>query len=103
MQESDFHRLADQELAALADALEQADAEGQLELEEQGGVLTVVAGGKTLVISKHAPSCQIWLSSPLSGGLHFPHHDGRWQLADGRELRGLLAEELRQLAGVVLA
>ncbi|NBO19093.1 MAG: iron donor protein CyaY [Proteobacteria bacterium] len=103
MKESDFHRMADAELAALADALEGADAKGQLELEEAGGVLTVVLpGGKTLVISKHAPSGQIWLSSPVSGGLHFAQAGGRWQLPDGRELRSLLAAELKQLAGVEL-
>lgn len=103
MKESDFHRLADRELAALSDALEEADAKGLLELEEQGGVLTVqLNGGKSYVISKHGPSCQIWLSSPVSGGLHFAHDGARWKLADGRELRSLLAAELKT-AGVELA
>lgn len=101
----DFHALADAELNRWVDALEEADANGQLELELQGGILTLVLpAGKTLLLSKHAVSEQLWLSSPLSGGLHFGRdtvHQA-WRLPDGRSLEEVLRTELAQLAGVVV-
>lgn len=104
MQETEFHRLADATLDALADGLEEADGSGQIEVEYQGGVIAIdLPGGKQLIVSKHTASRQIWLSSPVSGGLHFSHAAGGWQLADGRTLNNVLAAELKTLAGVVLA
>jgi frataxin len=61
-----------------------------------------IPNGKQWLISKHTPSRQIWLSSPISGGLHFSFDDNRWQIADGRELSSLLAAELAQLVQVTL-
>ncbi|MBY0406970.1 MAG: iron donor protein CyaY [Rickettsiales bacterium] len=104
LNDSEFHRLADATLAALSDALENADAGGVLDVELQGGVLTLgLQAGKTLVVSKHGPSKQVWYSSPISGGLHFPYAEGRWVLADGRELLTLVAQEVKALSGVEMA
>jgi len=99
MNETEYHKLADKTLEAIADALEDADAKGQLELEQQGGVLTIaLSGGKQFVVSKHAPSQQVWLSSPVSGGLHFSYDGAQWALADGRVLEMLLYSELGVVA-----
>ncbi|MCE2926644.1 MAG: iron donor protein CyaY [Rickettsiales bacterium] len=101
MQETTYHQLADLIFNQLEAALEELDAEGSLELEIIGGVMNIVLeSGKTFVVSKHQPTGQIWLSSPLSGGLHFSYKDGKWQLADGRELAALLAKELREMADI---
>lgn len=103
MQESEFHRLADRTLLAMQDALESADEEGALDADYAGGVLTIqIEGGQVYVVSKHAPSRQLWLSSPVSGGLHFSYdtRSGGWLLTDGRHLANLLASELQTLAGV---
>jgi len=98
MNETEFHALADATLTTLCDILEEADAEGLLDVECTGGILTIVRPDKKQwIVSKHAPSRQLWLASPISGGLHFSH-DGEWKLPDGRELRSLLSQEL----GVVL-
>ena len=103
MNDSDFQRLADATLARIADVLEAADGAGVLDVELGQGVLTLgLPAGKTIVISKHGPSKQIWLSSPISGGLHFPCVGTDWVLTDGRELEALLAQEVKQLSGVVL-
>ena len=96
-----YHQLADRIFNQLEAALEEADAEGCLELEIAGNVMTIaLSHGKTFVVSKHEPSQQIWLSSPRSGGLHFSYRNDAWQLEDGRELTALLRTELKELAGI---
>ena len=94
--ESDYHRHADAYLESLFGQLEEQDSAGALEMDLEGGVLTIAAGGGVFIVNKHAASQEIWLSSPLSGGLHFtPEGDGRdWKLKDGRRLSVVLAEEL---------
>jgi frataxin len=103
--DSDFHRLADATLALLCDALEDADTDGVLDVELAQGVLTVeLPAGKTIVLSKHGPSKQVWMSSPVSGGLHFPYDEATqgWVLANGTAMDALLKQEILQLSGVVL-
>jgi len=105
MNDSDFQRLADATLARLSDILEAADSAGVLDVELAQGVLTLgLPEGKTIVISKHGPSKQIWLSSPISGGLHFPFDEStqQWVLASGQVMELLLAEEVRLMAGVLI-
>lgn len=100
MNESEFHTKADVTLSDLAEALEDADASGALDVEQEPDAVTLLLpSGKQYVISKHAASRQIWLSSPVSGGLHFScDGSGGWMLADGRTLGGVLAEELREIS-----
>lgn len=93
-------------LEIVMEKLEAADESGVLEAELAGGILTIECeNGKKLVISCHAPSEQIWLASPVSGGLHFAGADGftHWQLPDGRELYAVLRAEIRQLSGLDIA
>lgn len=101
-QESEYQQHADNYLERLFEQLEEQDAEGALEIDLQQGVLMIEAVGQHFVISKHTPSQQIWLSSPLSGGLHFSAADeGRdWKLGDGRRLSIVLGEELSMITGV---
>lgn len=104
MNDTEFQRLADVTLEKFAKLLEDADANGLLELELMQGVLTLsLPENKTIVISKHSASKQIWVSSPLSGGTHFSYIENAWVLADGRDLELMLRQELHQLVGVELA
>lgn len=64
MSDSAFETLADGLLEALETGLGD-------DAELQGGVLTVEADEGTWVVNKHAPTRQIWLSSPKSGARHF--------------------------------
>ena len=88
MQMNDYHRRADATLAYWLHALEPAFESGALEeLELSDGALTIETDlGKIFVLSKHNVTQQIWLASPVSGGLHFQWHDtdGTWNLSDGR-------------------
>jgi frataxin len=100
MSDSAFESLADSLLAALEEGIgSHADA------ELQGGVLTVEgdskSGGGTWLVNKHAPTRQIWLSSPQSGARHYAFDDGSGQWKDTRGGPELLAHLSAEL-GVLL-
>jgi frataxin len=100
--EDAFQDAADHWLEALFELLEVEDVEARLDIDLEEGVMTIIVDDETtLIVSKHAPSKQLWLSSPISGGLHFSAVDGGkdWALDDGRRLSIVLAEELKHLSG----
>ncbi len=95
-----FAALADTMLNRLALSIEAYDEDAQLEIEFLNGMITVeFPSGRQFVINRHGPSRQIWLSSPLSGGLHFDYDEQQkaWVLADGRRLDTLLQAEIETL------
>jgi frataxin len=102
--ETEFHQFADKTLALLLEIFELADGEGALEPElEASGLSVQLPAGKSYLISKHAASKQLWVASPVSGGLHFVHQeDGSWRLKDGRELTAFVREEIAALSGIAL-
>jgi len=90
--EQAFASLADSLLESLEEAI---GAEGDAEL--QGGVLTVQGDAGTWLVNKHAPTRQIWLSSPKSGARHyaFDRASGLWQDTRGAgDLLSTLSDEL---------
>lgn len=92
MTEQAFASLADDLLEYLEEAIG-----AHVDAELQGGVLTVEAGAGTWVVNKHAPTRQIWLSSPKSGARHyaFDEASGLWQdTRGGADLLATLAAEL---------
>ena len=100
--ESAFHDAANIWLEALFELLELEDVEACLDIELENGIMQIMTDEKTtLVISKHAPSQQLWLSSPISGGLHFNalEEGADWVLKDGRQLSVVISEELHHLTG----
>ena len=100
-----YHALANATLLHLADRLEDAFDEGAIDDFEHGEtVLSIEAGGKVVVVSKHEATRQIWLASPISGGLHFffDSPSQSWITAEGNELKRTLAQELAQLCGARL-
>ncbi len=103
MLEKDFEQLAEKTLDKLTDKLDSFDESGDLELEYQNGILNITLNsGKQFIINKHAPSQQIWLSSPVSGGLHFFYDtlSESWKLPDGKSLNDILLMELKTLANI---
>jgi frataxin len=90
--EQAFASLADSLLEALEEAI---GSEGDAEL--QGGVLTVQGDAGTWLVNKHAPTRQIWLSSPKSGARHyaFDKVSGLWKDTRGAgDLLSTLSDEL---------
>ena len=95
--DSAFESLADSLLAALEEAIGDHD-----DAELQGGILTVEGDEGTWIVNKHAPTRQVWLSSPLSGARHYAFDAGAGQWRDtrgGDDLLTVLSAEL----GVPLA
>jgi frataxin len=86
--ESAFQTLADSLLAALEEGIG-PDA------ELQSGILTVEGDAGTWIVNKHAPTRQIWLSSPQSGARHFAWDGKNWSDTRGKgELLAVLSGEL---------
>ena len=98
MNETRFHAIADATLMHCYDQLEDSFEAGKIdELELQGGILTIkTVSGRTFLVTKHSPSLQLWLASPISGGLHFRFDETEqyWVLPDGVTLYDLLRREL---------
>lgn len=102
MDETVFHSLADRTLARLQAVLETAIGD-DAEVDLRGGILTVeLDDGRQYVINKHAPTRQIWLSSPMSGAGHFAYDAATdaWRSTRGAAaLADLLAAELAAATG----
>ena len=106
MDQHAFNALADEQLLTLTASLEVADEEGLLEIEQDGGVITItLKSGKQYVINKHGPTRQIWLSSPVSGASHFSYDETAqsWSLASGVTLEEMLQQELYDKAQVPIS
>ena len=97
VQESEFIRLADQELHYLQERLELLADENIDDIDLLEGILYIkLRDSSEYVINKHYPSLQIWVSSPISGGYHFSYialKSGWWTLQN-IELRNILSKEL---------
>jgi len=98
MDETTFHKLADETLENLSEALEDADDEGSLEVDFESGILNIeTSRGKKYVINKHAAMKQIWMASPASGASHFSYKEGRWKTSDGRFFDEMMTSEMKNL------
>ncbi|MGE5516728.1 MAG: iron donor protein CyaY [Bacteroidota bacterium] len=97
-----FATLADEVLDHLSDAIDDALGD-EIDVDLQGGILTLaLSGGGQYIINKHAPNREIWLSSPVSGAVHFAYADGRWVSTrdPALVLQEVLAAELKAKYGV---
>jgi frataxin len=102
--ESTFQTLADETLARMMDTLEEAVGD-QLDVDLQDGILTIeLDSGGQYVINKHAPNRQIWMSSPVSGALHFDYDgDAGWVATRGSgTLAAILSAELSAAIGEIV-
>jgi frataxin len=100
LSENTFIGLAEATLNSLVGMVEAMDSEDVLEVEYQSGMLSIeLPTGKQFVINRQVPARQIWLSSPLSGGLRFDYQENEkiWALADGRRLDTVLKADLEIL------
>lgn len=92
MTDTSFENLADSLLKTLEEGIgDHVDA------ELQGAVLTIEGPDGTWIVNKHAPTRQIWLSSPRSGARHYAFEPGSGLWRDtrgGDDLLTILSAEL---------
>ncbi|MBL8833487.1 MAG: iron donor protein CyaY [Rhodospirillales bacterium] len=107
MDDREFAAEADRTLQRLQDAVERALDAADPEIELRGGILTIeLADGGQFVVNKHAPTRQIWVSSPVSGAAHYAWDEaaGRWRSTRGPDLlEAKLAADLAQATGLPVA
>lgn len=100
LSETAFITVAEATLGRLTGMVEALDSEDVLEIDQSSGMLTIeLPSGKQFVLNRQIPTRQIWLSSPLSGGLRFDYDEDSmvWKLPDGRRLDTLLKADLETL------
>jgi len=100
LSESIYINLVEATLNSLCGMIERIDEEDVLEIEQSSGMLHIeLPSGKQFVINRQTPTRQIWVSSPLSGGLRFDYHEQEqhWHTQDGRRLDTLLKAEITLL------
>ena len=92
MDETTHHRLTQTIMHQL---LEEYDTDYEVDLTAQG-LQIERQDGKIWLISPHSASRQLWLASPISGGLHFHWNeaDKAWRLSGGECLTELLHKEI---------
>ncbi len=97
MTETDFHIAVDAVLARVETALEPHDA---LEVDLEGGVLTVgCPDASRIIVNRQTPNREIWIAA-RSGGFHFALRDRAWRdTRSGDELFASLARIIASQAG----
>lgn len=93
-----FHSLADRWLQHILDIVEDADTNAVVDADiGESGLTLVFPGGKTYLVTKHAINEELWVASPLCGGVHFQQVAGEWRARNGQELCALLTLEFSAL------
>jgi CyaY protein len=98
MTESEFHRAVDAVLARIESSIEAHD---DLDVDLEGGVLTVTCPDRTrVIVNRQAPNREIWVAA-RSGGFHFTAREGAWHdTRSGDELFAALTRIIESQAGV---
>ena len=98
MTESEFNKLADETLARIERALDEADAD--IDCELNGGVLELsFENGSKIIVNRQTAAQEIWVAAK-SGGYHFIWRDGAWHdTRDGTELFAALGKYASEQAG----
>ncbi len=101
MTESEFHRAVDAVLARVESA---AEADERLDVELEGGILTILcADASRVIVNRQTSNREIWVAA-RSGGFHFRFGDGAWRdTRSGEELFAAIARVVESQSGARLA
>ena len=78
MNDSEFHRLADQLWLTIEERLDDWDGDSDIDCEINGGVLTITfENGSKIIINRQEPLHQVWLATK-QGGYHFDLKGDEW-------------------------
>lgn len=95
MLDAEFALKVSEVLDNIAQKIEDHDPDGDIDIDLNDGILTLITSEGTFVINKQSAVKEIWLSSPISGPYHFAYSDGVWLSRSGAELFSVLAEEFK--------
>jgi CyaY protein len=97
MTESEFHRAVDAVLARIESSIEDHE---DLDVDLEGGVLTITCpDASRVIVNRQTPNREIWVAA-RSGGFHFTAREGAWHdTRSGEELFAALARIVASQAG----
>jgi CyaY protein len=99
MDENAFNIVAEQELQAIAQAIDDSGIDCDAEFKASGVLELLFEDGTRMVINRHTAAREIWVAAK-SGGFHFRPEGARWvDTRSGRELRTALSELVSACAG----
>ncbi len=99
MDENSFNAIAEAELQAIAQAIDDSGVDCDAEFKASGVLEVGFEDGTRMVINRHSAAREIWVAAK-AGGFHFRHVEGQWRDSrDGRELRQVLSELMTACAG----
>ncbi|PXW17407.1 iron donor protein CyaY [Paraburkholderia caballeronis] len=98
MSDSDYLARAEAVLAAVERAVDDADAD--IELERSGNVLTLeFENGTKIIVNLQPPMSEIWIAAK-AGGFHYRYVDGEWRdTRGGTEFFASLSRYATEQAG----
>jgi CyaY protein len=98
MTDSDYLSRAEAVLAAVERAVDEADAD--IELERSGNVLTLEFENRTkIIVNLQPPMSEIWIAAK-AGGFHYRFRDGEWRdTRTGTEFFSALSAYATEQAG----
>jgi CyaY protein len=98
MSDSEYLTRAEAVLAAVERAIDDSDAD--IELERSGNVLTLEFANRTkIIVNLQPPMKEIWIAAK-AGGFHFRFADGAWRdTRSGTEFFAALSDYATQQAG----
>lgn len=101
MTESEFHRAVDAVLARVEAAVE---AEEELDVDLESGILTVTCpDASRVIVNRQTPNREIWVAA-RSGGFHFAWREGQWRdTRSGEELFASLQRVIESQSGIRVA
>lgn len=102
LEESDFHERVDAVLEAIENALEQADAD--IDSEINAGILTLEFDNRSkVIINRQTPNRELWVAAK-SGGFHFRFDGAVWRDTRTNEsLESLLSRVISEQSGDVMS
>lgn len=98
MNDSEFHVLADQEMYAIEQAIDDSGAD--IDYETTAGIMTLEFADDTkIIINRQEPLHQIWVAA-RSGGHHLAYENEQWvDDRSGEELYTMLSRLCSEQAG----
>lgn len=107
MDEQEFLKRAEAQLATLEQALDRLQDVGEPDFDVEtkpGGILELeFADGSKIIVNRHAAAREIWVAA-RSGGFHFRWDGAHWMgTRDGEELMAAIARCMSEQSGAPVA